>query len=190
MSIKLFLHTVEKIRIINESQDFSCTPEEFQGLEPDYAGAPDIYWTPAFHTPNDAPDCSAYVERIASYIQQFPVIYAHVSLSKTLLNVDLPGDAIQFTARLKADIDPASPTLPVEQNWVLRLSHENGLNFDAFWAEFTSGECQKSYTYRTGTPLGKWFVNENIFDKVTVGGATYQVRLAAPVEFAVYRELN
>lgn len=186
---------------MNDTHDFTCAPGRFQELEPDYPGLPeDIvlrYWTPERSYLGDGSqqyanelDCGPYCDRITTYTA-YPAIYAHVSLSKTALCVNAdPQDSILFDIHLKVSADPAAADVPVSQSWIIRLSHEDGLKFDGFHAPFSNGECSKLYTYSNGLPLGDWFVDERLFDLVNVGGVDYQVKLAQPVKYTLYRELQ
>jgi hypothetical protein len=199
--MKLFLHTPAKIRIICDEQEFSCAPAAFAALEPAYPGLPAgkiyRYWTPDYsYLDGDAtvaPDplnCLPYIARVASYNQALPVIYAHVGLSKPALCANAtPADSITVTAALKTTPDPQSPSLPVAEEWYIKLRHEDGLAFDSFRAAFVGGECTLAYIYREGIPLGLWQLREEDFALVSAGGQWYQVKLAAPVSFTIYREL-
>jgi hypothetical protein len=197
--MQLFLHNSEKIRIINGVQEFVCTPEDFVSLEPTYPGLPEgeilRYWTPEQHYVSngntqapDLLDCLPFILKIAAYAQENPCVYAHVTLSKTVLFVDGP-DVIIFQAALKATPSPADPNLPVTQSWIIRLRHESGNVSDSFLAEFVAGACEYAYVYREGLPLGNYILYERDFDPVTVNGQTYQVRLVNPVIFTLYRIL-
>jgi hypothetical protein len=197
--MQLFLHNSEKIRIINGVQEFACTPEEFVDIEPTYPGLPEgailRYWTPEqsyisdgnTQTP-DLLDCLPFILQIATYTQENPCIYAHVTLSKTVLFVDGP-DVIIFSAALKATPNPADSNLPVTQSWIIRLRHECGSVADSFLAEFVAGACEYEYLYRAGLPLGDYYLSANDFNPVTVNGETYQVRLVNPVIFTLFRIL-
>lgn len=197
--MKFFLHTPETIRIINEDQEFACTPEEFAALAPAYPGLPDgavvRYWTPDQQyvgdgngnlTPDNL-DCLSYVLNIATY--NTPAIYVHVVLSKTALCVSYPNDYIDFIADIKPSLDPNGDNLPVTQEWYIRMRHEAELTFDAFRLFFQDGACHASYRYQAGIPLGVWRVEERDFDQILVNGQRYQVRLANPVTVTLYREL-
>jgi len=192
--MKYFLHAVQQIRIIWNDQEFNCTPERFQELEPEYPGLPEgiesRYWTPenAFFDNGtyDGHDCEPYCDAIAAYTQ-YPEIYADVTLSKTYICAGDPQDFIQFSALLK---DASGNIVPITYNWFVRLTHESQNDVDRILLDFTEGTCSKSYTFLPGNPLGTWFLDESKFDLVEYGGNTYQVRLSSPVEFVVYRELT
>ena len=137
----------------------------------------------------DALNCLQFVNNVETYLQSLPCLFAHVALSKTCLNVSTPGDQIEFSAALKGSVDPQAEPLSIDREWVIRLRHENGLAFDAFRIVFVAGACAYTYTYQEGIPLGAWHVDDTDFDRVTVQGQSYQVKLAAPVGFTIYREL-
>jgi len=198
--MKFFLHNPLLVRIVNDTHDFTCTPERFHVLEPEYPGLSGgmvlRYWTcertylgdGERQYPNDH-DCGQYCDRVATYTA-YPAIYAHVSLSQPALCVNAdPQDTILFDVHLKPSLDPEDDDLPVTQDWIIRLSHEDGLKFDGFHAPFVNGACSRLYTYSYGLPLGDWYVDETLFDLVEVGGTVYQVHLAQPVTYTLYREL-
>ena len=103
--MKFFLHTSEKVRIINEPDEFSCSPADFLTLEPEYIGLPEgmtsRYWTSersfvsdgVTQIPDTTFDGGIYCDKVTQYQGQLPTIYAHVVLSKQELcmNAD-PGD--------------------------------------------------------------------------------------------------
>lgn len=201
--MKLFLHTSEKIRIVNEPNEFTCSPEDFLTLEPGYpplpSGMVSRYWTPERNYVSDGVsqfdepdfDGSGYCDNVTTYLVTMPTIYAHVTLSKNDLQVDTdPADSITFSASIKATTNPEDPSLPVTQAWFIRLRHENGLAFDSFKADFVNGDVSKIYVHRQDLPLGVWYLDENDFEGVTVGETTYQVKLVNPVQFTIWRELS
>ena len=197
--MKLFLHTKVKIRIINEDLEWQGTLAEFQALEPSYAGLPAgatvRYQTPDLQYYEDAtgahhPDslnCLGYCDRVSSYLVS-GCVWVHVALNVSALDVDDPQAAIQFAAHIKATDDPNGPDLPVNQSWIIRPWHESG-DRDALLFTFVNGACSDFYTYRAGIPLGDWWIREEDFNPISVGGATYRVKLAHPVKFTLYRDL-
>lgn len=196
--MKLFLHTLTQVRIINEPLEWSGTPAEFQALEPQYAGlpfgatvrsqTPDLqYYEDAAGRHPDPLNCVPYCEHISSYLV-LGCVYVLVSLGASTLNVDDPNATIPFEAHLKPTTDPQTPDLPVTQSWIIRPWHENG-DRDALRIEFINGACTYTYIYREGLSLGDWFIREEDFNPVTVGGTAYNVKLAAPVKYTLYREL-
>jgi hypothetical protein len=200
--MKFFLHTPSRVRIINEEQEFSCPPKIFAVLEGDYPGLPEgknyRYWTPDYSYVDgdlfvfpDLLNCLPFINKVADYNHSLPVIYAHVTISKTELCVNAdPSDAIVFSAMIKPSTDPESSNLPVDGIWYIRLRHQDGFAFDSFRSEFINGDCtEMSYTYKEGLPLGIWELHEEDFAPVQAGGQWYQVKLVAPITFAVYREL-
>jgi len=196
--MKFFLHE-NSIRIINGAVDLTFTPQEFSLLEPNYpalaTGIQTRYWTPARAYISDGAsmlpidhDCSGYVENAANYIT--PAVWAHVSLSKTTLCINsAPADFITFDAALRASSAPASPVLPVNYAWNLKLRDENGLVQDTFHSIFVNGAYSGLYSYKEGLPLGRYHLEEADFDRITVGNATFTVKLKSPVEFTIYRNL-
>jgi hypothetical protein len=111
-----------------------------------------------------------------------------VSLSQTALDIS-QNEQINFVAVFRPSDNPDDPPLPVSDAWLIKLRHEDGVSFDRFLAQFIDGSCSANYTYHQGTPLGEWRLHEEDFDLVEFAGATYQVRLANPVSFTMYREL-
>jgi len=199
--MKLFLHTPEKIRIINGSQEFSCAPTAFAELEPDYPGLPTgktlRYWTPDYSYVDgdalvnpDPLDCLPYINNMSVYQQTLPTAYMHITLSQTAICVTRdPAETIQVHAAFKPTADPESPSLQVDHEWFIKLRHEDGLAFDSFLAAFVAGECDVAYGYTAGLPLGNWSLQESDFAVVSVGPQAYHVKLANPVNFTLYREL-
>jgi len=199
--MKFFLHTATQVRIIDEAQEFSCAPEEFQELEPEYPALPAgkilRYWTPDFSYSSDgdllfpdSSDCLPYVNKCSSYAGLQNVIWAHVNLSKTTLCVNSePADHITFSAALKYTQDPESVTLPVSEEWIIRLRHESGIVYDSFLTAFAAGECEYCYVHKDNLPLGVWHLDEKDFITIILGVTRYHIRLANPVEFTIYREL-
>jgi hypothetical protein len=199
--MQLFLHTPVKIRIIDDEQEFACEPAAFSALEPAYPGLTEgqtyRYWTPEYSyvegvtmVSPDPVNCLPFIQKVSVYQQQLATIYIHVTLAKSTLCVNqIPADSIQVTAAFKPSVDPESPTLPVTHEWFIKLRHEDGWAFDSFRAVFVDGACALTYDYKEGLPLGNWALLESDFVPVTVGGQTYQVKLAQPVSFTMYREL-
>lgn len=197
--MKLFLHTLQRIRIINGDLEWNGTPAEFQALEPLYAGLAEGV-TARYHTPDlryyedatglhtDPLNCLNYCDQVSSYLIT-NCVWVHVDLSAATLDVDDPQATIQFEAHIKPTTDPAGPDLPVYESWIIRPWHEAGER-DALLFTFLNGACVDSYTYREGVPLGDWYIREEDFNPITVGGSTYRVRLAAQVKFTLYRELT
>ncbi len=197
--MKLFLHSLERLRIINEPLEWAGTVQEFQALEPAYPGLPDgatiRYQTPDLQYYEDSSgrhadpvDCLPYCEQVAAYLNG-GCIYTHVSLSKTLLNIDDTTDQIDWEAHLKPSSDPTSADLPVSASWPIKLRHANGVDVDLIYITFFEGACAYTYRYREGLPMGDWMINEEDFGKIEVQGQSYTVRLAQPVQFALFRML-
>lgn len=195
-----FLHFGDVIRIINEPFEFTCSFSQFQVLEPLYPALPTgktvRYWTPE-HAYLDGDelaeidhDCGAYALKCAEYSTPGPCIYAHVGLSKNTLCINSdPPDWIEFEVHLKADDDPESDDLPIDHIWNIRVRNENDLFYDAFAMDFVDGCAMGAYVYQEGLPLGRYYINEQDFDQVTVGNVTYTVKLLAPLTFTLYRNL-
>ena len=198
--MQFFLQSGENIRIINEPHEFSCFFSQFQLLEPLYPALPTgktiRYWTPEqAYLDGDARapidhDCSAYPPKCADYADPGPSIYAHVSLSKTTLCINAdPTDSIAFEAHLKASTDTEDDDLPVNYSWDIRVRNESNLFYDAFALNFVNGMAGGVYEYQSGLPLGRYYINEADFDRVTLGGVTYTVKLLEPLIFTLYRNL-
>ncbi len=196
--MKLFLHTLTGIRIINEPLEWSGSAQEFLTLEPLYPGlptgasmrshTPDLqYYEDSQGRHSDPVNCLQYCDRVATYLVS-GCIYVHVFLGSVTLNVDDPEATISFAAHIKPSIDPASPDLPVNALWIIRPYHETG-NRDALLIHFVNGACEYIYQFREGLFLGDWCIREEDFDPVTMGGTTYKVKLANPVKYTLYREL-
>lgn len=196
--MKLFLHTLTKIRIINGDREWQGTPAEFQAREPQYpglpAGATVRYQTPDLQYYEDASgrrpdtlDCLIYCDQIQNYLVS-GCVWVHVFLSAITLNIDDPQAIIEFSAHIKATSDPNGPDLPVSQSWIIRPWHEQSER-DALLIEFVNGACTYPYTYHAGLPLGDWFIREEDFLPITVGSDTYRVALAQSVKFTLYRIL-
>lgn len=197
--MKFFLHE-DNIRIINGAIDVTFTPEEFAALEPLYpdlpAGKTVRYWTPenayldGDHHESVDIDCSPYILKAAEYITPSPSIYAHVSLSKNMLCINAdPVDSIVFECHLKASSDPEDADIPINYTWNIRVRNESDLFFDAFALNFVNGMAGGIYAYQSGLPLGRYHIAEHDFDRVTLGGVTYTVKLIAPLDFTIYRNL-
>jgi hypothetical protein len=198
--MRFFLQEGDNIRIINEPAEFACSFSQFQVLEPLYpalpAGKTIRYWTPenayldGDHRDPCDHDCSAYTLKVSEYAAPGPVIYAHVSLSKNTLCInDDPVDYIVFECHLKASSDPESADIPINYTWNIRVRNESDLFFDAFALNFVNGMAGGIYAYQSGLPLGRYHIAEHDFDRVTLGGVTYTVKLIAPLDFTIYRNL-
>lgn len=197
--MKLFLHLGERIRIINEPLEWAGTLAEFLMKEPSYPGLP-TGATIRYHTPDlqyyedsagrhtDQVNCLQYCDRVTSYLVS-GCIYVHVTLGSVILNVDDAQASIPFEAHIKPTSDPNSPDLPVYDTWIIRPYHETG-DRDSLHIEFVNGSCAYTYRYREVLPIGDWFIREEDFSPVTVGATTYRVKLAAPVKFTLYRNLE
>lgn len=197
--MKLFLHTLANVRIINEPLEWSGTPEAFQLLEPLYPGlpngatirsqTPDLrYYEDSQGRHVDAMDCLPYCENVGEYLVT-GCVFVHVSLNATALDVGDAEAEIEFSAHIKATDNPGDPDLPVTASWIIRPWHENG-DRDALLIHFAQGACAYTYTYRDGLPLGDWFLREEDFNVITVNGDSYRVNLAHPVKYTLYRSLD
>jgi len=198
--MRFFLQLGETIRIINEPDEFACSFSQFQILEPLYPALPTNklvrYWTPdQAYLDGDARaaidhDCGPYTLKVEEYAAPDPCIYAHVSLSKTTLCINAdPPDTIVFEAHLKASTDPEDDDLPVNYTWDIRVRNESDLFYDAFALNFVEGMAGGIYEYQSGLPLGRYYINEADFDRVTLGATTYTVKLLEPLIFTLYRNL-
>lgn len=204
--MQLFLHTQGRVRIINDSlnpSEFITSEEDFEALEPNYIGLPEnaesIYWTPEKSyikfidgaMIHGAFDGSIYTAKVAQYAASLPTIWAHVTMSKAALCLSAePPETMVFNAALKPSQAPDDPNLPVNASWIIRLRNKDGLVCDAFTFTLTDGASgPMTYTPPPGILPQVLYVDESDFASVSVGGQAYQVRLAAPVEFTLYRTL-
>lgn len=203
--MKFFLHTLAKIRIINGDLEWTGTPEHFQLVEPNYPGLPILTHSPAvirYQTVDwkyiedaagakhpDNVDALQYCDNIATYTPVNPCIYADVTLSKPLLCASNPTDTIPFTLAIRSGPLPTDPILPISAIWPIMLRQKNGLAMDNILISVVNGEYAGAYTYDSSLPLGEWYIDEQDFALVPVGGVTYQVKLAAPARFTIYRNL-
>ena len=198
--MRFFLQIGDQIRIINEPAEFACSFSQFQILEPSYPALPTgksvRYWTPeqayldGDHRDPCDHDCSAYTLKVEEYADPGPNIYAHVTLSKTMLCVNsYPPDDIIFECHLKATADPEADDLPINYTWNIRLRNESEIFFDAFALNFVGGMAGGLYVYHGGLPLGRYSIDDNDFDQVTLGNLTYRVKLIEHVHFTIYRNL-
>lgn len=201
--MKLFLHTMTRVRIISGDLEWSGSPADFLALEPAYPGLPTLTQAPAavrYQTPElkyledtagqrhpDLFDALPYCDKIGTYTPGL-CVYVQVTMSATTLNVDDTQAEIEFEAHFKAAPDPEAPDLPVTATWLIKLRHESGQT-DVFEAAFLNGVCAYTYTYRAGSPLGDWSLAEADFAKVPIGEQTYTVKLITPVKFTLYRLL-
>lgn len=204
-NMKFFLHTSDKIRIINGDQEWNGTPIEFQALEPQYPGLPVLTGAPAvvrYQTIEwkyiedslgakhpDLFDALQYCDNLASYTPQTPCIFVHCTMSKALLCASDPNDTIPFTAAIRMGPLETDSLIPISAIWPIMLRQKNGLAMDNILVEFVNGEFAGAYTYSAGLPLGEWYLDEQDFTQVTMGETTYTVKLADPVRFTMYRNL-
>jgi hypothetical protein len=197
--MKLFLETVLFVRIINEPFEWKGSPQIFRTLEPAYPGlpseaflryqTPDLkYYEDTTGRHDDTFDCLQYCDRIHNYLTSGSV-YVHVILSTNTLNVDDPLASIGFESHIKLSADPADLDLPVTYSWIIRPWSETGSR-DAIDINFVNGAAAGVYHYREGLALGDWFIREEDFDVILLGGSAYSVKLAAPVKFTLYRNLQ
>jgi len=198
--MRCFLHLGENIRIINEPTEFTCSFSQFQILEPLYPVLPTgknvRYWTPeqayldGDHRDPCDHDCGPYTLKVSEYAAPGPSIYAHVQLSgnNLCINAD-PPDSISFECHLKATPDPEDDDLPINYTWNIRVRNESDLFYDAFALNFVNGLAGGLYEYQDGLPLGRYYINEADFDRVTLGATTYTVKLIEPLIFTLYRNL-
>jgi hypothetical protein len=203
--MKFFLHTSDKIRIINSDQEWTGTPAEFATLEPEYPGLPVLTGAPAvirYQTPEwkyiedstgakhpDLFDALIYCDLLANYVVAPPAIYVHVTLAKVLLCSSDPSDYITVNAEIRSGPASADPIIPIDAVWPIMLRQKNGLAMDNILVTFNQGIYIGNYTYNANLPLGEWYIDEEDFAQVPFGGVTYQVKLAAPVRFTIYRNL-
>lgn len=192
--MKVFLHTLMKIRIIGDLGEFECDPARFLELEPDYIGLPAgvtaRYWSEenAYFEGGveyDGHECGAYCDRVLNYTQ-YPEIFADVRMSKALLNSSDPLDVISFTASLQ---DEQGVIVPLKYDWHIKLTHDIEGDIDRIMLSFDAGTCAVDYALKDGLPLGSWKIDEEKFTLVEFGGILWRVRLVSPVEFVVYRTL-
>jgi hypothetical protein len=203
--MRFFLHTTNRIRIVNGDQEWTGTPDEFQHHEPAYPGLPVLTNAPAvtrYQTPEwkyiedsqgvkhaDLFDALQYCDHITNYTPVNPCIYADVTLSKTLLCASNPADTIPFTLAIRSGPEHADPVIPITAIWPIMLRQKNGLAMDNILIGVTNGEFAGAYTYDSNLPLGEWYIDEQDFALVPVGEVTYQVKLTAPARFTIYRNL-
>lgn len=204
--MRFFLHTLDRIRILNGDQEWTGTPEQFQGFEPGYPGLPVLTNAPAvlrYQTPEwkyiedsiglkhpDLFDALIYCDRIATYSTPvMPCIYIHCALVKAVLCASDPSDYISFEAAIRSGPIADDPVIPIDAVWPIMLRQKNGLAMDNILVTFTQGLYIGNYTYTASLPLGEWYIDEQDFAQVPFGGVTYQVKLAAPVRFTIYRNL-
>jgi hypothetical protein len=204
--MQLFLHTTAYIRIISGLLEWQGTPAEFAVFEPNYPGLPVVENQPIvvrYATPEltyletasgqryaDSINALTYCNNVYAYLTNYPAIYVHVTLDQDVLNVDDANDRIVVNAAFKASGDPNAPNLPVNNSWIIKLRHADGTIQDSFLATFVDGAGTYNYRYKPGLPLGPWELSEADFVAVTVGNQTYRVKLAAPVQFTLYRTIN
>src|SRR5512136_292294 len=183
--MKFFLHTTNRIRIINGDQEWNGTPDEFKILEPLYPGLPVLTNAPAvvrYQTPEwkyiedsqgvkhaDLFDALPYCDNIATYAPVMPCIYIHCTLSKTLLCASDPQDAIPFSAAIRSGPLAADPLVPISAIWPIMLRQKNGLAMDNILVAFVNGEFAGAYTYSASLPLGEWYLDEQDFALVLMG---------------------
>ena len=203
--MRLFLQQQDTIRIINGIREWSGTLTEFQTLEPDYPGLPTLTQAPAlvrYQTPEwkyledanttrhpDNFDALPYCDRLATYVITQPTIWVHATLAKTLLCASNPADTIPFTADLRLGPTVETLRLPIAATWPIMLRQKNGLAMDNILVTFVDGHFAGAYTYNASLPLGEWYIDAQDFATVAFGGQTYQVQLAQPVRFTIYRQL-
>lgn len=202
--MRFFLHTTNRIRIVNGDQEWTGTPDEFQQHEPAYPGLPVLTNAPAvtrYQTPEwkyiedsqgvkhaDLFDALQYCDNLANYTPVIPSIYVKATLSKTLLCASDPNDSIPFTLMIVAGPEETTP-LPITAIWPIMLRQKNGLAMDNILIGVTNGEYAGAYTYDSSLPLGEWYIDEQDFTTVTMGETTFAVKLTAPVRFTIYRNL-
>lgn len=204
-NMKFFLHTSNQIRIINGDQEWNGTPVEFQILEPEYPGLPVLTNAPAvvrYQTVEwkyiedsqgakhpDSFNALVYCDNIAAYVPSSPCIYIHCAMSKALLCSSDPNDTIPFIAAIRSGPLETDSLIPISATWPIMLRQKNGLAMDNILVSFVAGEFSGDYTYNPSQPLGEWYLDEQDFISVTMGETTYQVKLADPVRFTIYRNL-
>lgn len=197
--MKLFLHTLSRIRIMNGDQDFQTTPDAFQAFEAAYPGLPDgmvtRYQTPelayvqdaAGHHHADPFDALPYCNNIGGYVATPPAVWIHCELAKPLLCASDPSDTIPYTLAIRTGPDPADPLVPIPGVWPITLRQKNGLAMDNILVAFTNGQASGVYTYYPGLPLGEWYIDAADFTTVPIDGVEHIVKLAQDVRFTVYR---
>lgn len=203
--MKLFLHTSERIRIINGDLEWSGSPVDFQTKEPNYPGLPTLTQYPAAvryqttelkyieDTANvrhpDLFDALPYCDNISAYLASAPAVYVHVLMSTPLLIVNDPESAISAQISIKGTADPEGANLPITATWPINLRSKNGLVLDNILVPFEDGEALIAYYYQEGLPLGEYRIDESDFDQIPISEVLHQVRLASPLRFTVTRML-
>jgi len=203
--MKLFLHTLTRVRILNGDQEWTGSPDDFAILEPDYPGLPVLTQAPAlvrYQTPEwkyiedangqkhpDTFNALVYCENIAAYVIEPPAIWVHTDQQKALLCASNPLDTIPFTIDMRSGPTLDDPILPMTAVWPIMLRQKNGLAMDNILIAFTEGHASGAYTYNEHLPLGEWYIDESDFATVDLADVTHVVKLANPVRFTIYREL-
>jgi hypothetical protein len=203
--MKLFLHTLSRIRIMHGDQEFVCTPDQFQALEPDYPGLPTLTHAPAvtrYQTAEwkyvedsqgrkqaDMFDALPYCDKIADYDVSPPAIWVHPTQGKTLLCAGDPEDVIPFTISLRTGPTLDDPPVPLTAMFPIMLRQKNGLAMDNILVSFVDGQASGNYTHNPALPLGEWYIDEVDFDRLMIEGVDHVVKLVAPVRFTAYRVL-
>jgi len=173
--MRLFLHTLSRIRIISGDLDFECTPDQFQALEPDYPGLPTLtqapavcrYWTPEWSYVEDSNgvkhpnthDCAAYCDKIAEYAPLLPVLTVSLSITGGD-GRDVPGivrgvsgqDSLAVTGDIR---DAAGTLVPLSYSWRITIVKVRSV------AEPVPLD---SFTYTVGVDHGDFYVSMFVHD--------------------------
>lgn len=203
--MKLFLHTSERIRIINGDLEWSGSPAEFLIKEPDYPGLPTLSEATAairYQTPDvqyiedttgvrhpDLFDALPYCDTVSTYLANDPAVYVHIVMSVPLLIVNDPESCINAEITIRGTADPNDPALPLTATWPINLRSKNGLVIDNILIPFADGVALIAYYYQAGLPLGEYRIDESDFDRIDMGGMMYQVKMVNALRFTVTRQL-
>lgn len=189
--MKFFLHTPNRVRILNGDLEWTGTPAEFLLCEPDYPGLPILTQVPAvvrYQTPEwkyiedsnglkhpDTFDALPYCENIANYVVEPPAIWVHTQQAKALLCASDTNDTIPFSIAMRSGPNADDPLLPITANWPIMLRQKNGLAMDNILISFIDGQASGAYTYNEHLPLGEWYIDEADFTPVILGETVYVV---------------
>jgi len=212
--MQLFLHTMEKVRIINGSQEWTGTPSEFQAFEPGYPGLPTLTQSPAvtrYCTPDwkyieaangsktpDMFDALPYCANIANYLGARAVLWIHYDLIPQQGGIMMQADGVPLLGNTTADVlrivatvrigqEPEAPIVEqLTQGFPIRMCYKDGAEaFIKFILPASPGVFQIDLCFDGKQPV-RYQLFDSDFQAIDMGGVTYAVQQVTPLKIDVY----
>lgn len=212
--MKLFLHTLQRVRILNGDLEWSGTPAEFLVLEPEYPGLPTLSTAPAvlrYCTPEwsyvedsngtkhtNTVDCLDYCDKVADYIGAAATLWIHYDFSVQSGFIPFQSDGVplvqvggacvlRVTATVRATDDPESAVVEqLNQGFPIRMCYKDGREaFIRLVSPVTPGVFQVDLGFENEMPVRHRLFDAD-FQAVELDGVTYAIKQVTPLIIDAY----